>query len=165
MPTKLVAAPREGTRAIEAQLRALVRRVVPDATIYFPRRGWGTGVSWNGRHLRPTGQTLESQMHEIAHVLVAPEERRRLPELGLGPDPYRRNFVERVVPIEIADDEELDTVTMQLVLARLFGLDEAAIEIEMHTSALSRERVIALRTARPWALPDPEWDRAIASFP
>jgi hypothetical protein len=163
MPTKLVA-PQNPRRSIEAELRALVRRVVPDANIYFPRRGWGAGVSWNGRHLRPTGQTLESQLHEIAHVLVAPEERRRLPELGLGPDPYRRNFVERVVPREIADDEELDTVTMQLVLARLFALDEAAIEIEMHTTALTRERVLALRGARPWALPDTEWARVIGSF-
>jgi hypothetical protein len=147
----------------EHELRGLVRAAIPNARIYFPRkRGFRVGVSWNGRHLRPTGVTLESQCHEIAHVLVAAPERRSLPEFGLGPDPYRRSAVARVIPEDEADREELDACTLQLVLVRLLGLDEGAVMLEVHTEPLSRARIESLRERRPHALPPAWWDRAIA---
>ena len=147
--------------AIEAQLRALVRNVVPTARIYFPRRrAFRAGFSWNGRHLRPTGETLESQIHEVAHVLLAPPERRGLPELGLGPDPYRRNFAAQTVPDEVAAREELDACTLQLLLVRLLGLNEAAVMCEVHTDRLSPDTVASLVRRYPHALPEAWWARA-----
>lgn len=148
-------------RAIEEELRVLVRRVAPGARIYFPReRGFRAGYSWNGRHLRPTGLTLESQIHEVAHVLIAAPERRALPELGLGPDPYRRMFVERVVSEEEAAAEELDACSMQLLIVRLLGLDEAAVIQEVKCAPLTAERVSELRRRYPDALPESWWARA-----
>jgi hypothetical protein len=152
------------TLTIEEQLRALVRRVEPGATIYFPRRrAFRVGYSWNGRHLRPTGATLESQIHEIAHLLVSARERRRYPEFGLGPDPYRRNLAQRVISERAAAREELDACTMQLLLVRLLGLDESAVMLEVHTDPLTEKRIRALRRRYPSALPSEWWQRALTS--
>src|SRR5258707_15257827 len=94
-------------RSLEAVLRALVRRVIPDARISFPRRAdRRVRYSWNGRTLRPTGLTLESVCHEIAHALVSAPERRGLPEFGLGPDPYRFSNAARVASEQQATAEE-----------------------------------------------------------
>ncbi|MEX1366756.1 MAG: hypothetical protein AB1Z98_26760, partial [Nannocystaceae bacterium] len=71
---------RAARRRQEGVLRKLVRCRAPGATIYFPRRRQPqVGLSWNGRHLRPTGLTLESQLHEIAHLLLASPARLRQP--------------------------------------------------------------------------------------
>lgn len=146
---------------MESTLRELVSRVAPGARIYFPRRrAYRVGYSWNGRHLRPTGLTLESQLHEIAHLLLAAHARRALPEYGLGPDPYRRNHPPSVVTKEEADREELDTCALQLLLARLLALDEAAVQIEFHTAPLTATTVQDLRARYPDALPSRWWDRA-----
>lgn len=151
-------------RQIERELRALVRHAIPTARVYFPRkRRFRAGYSWNGKHLRPTGETLESQCHEVAHLLIAPAHRHADPEFGLGPDPYRRMFVPLTCSEEEAAREELDACTMQLLLVRLLGLDEAAVILEVKTSAPSSERVAELRERYPWALPDAWWERALAS--
>lgn len=147
----------------EERVRVLVRRVVPTATVYFPRkRSYPLGHSWNGRHLRPTGETLESQLHEIAHLLIAPPERRHLPEFGLGPDPYKRNQVARVCSREEADREEVAACTLQLVLAHLLGLDHAAVRIEFQTAPLTRAALGDLRARYPDALPSGLWESALA---
>lgn len=148
-------------RRQEDELRALVRRVVPGARIYFPRRrAYRWGLSWNGRHLRPTGLTLESQLHEIAHLLLASPERRRMPEFGLGPDPYRRNDVPCVIPREDADLEETHTCWLQLLLAHLLGLDEVAVQVEFQLAPLTRRMVTTLERSHPDALPPRWWQRA-----
>lgn len=148
--------------AVEARLRELVAYAAPGARIYFPRkRGPRLGYSWNGRHLRPTGLTYESQLHEIAHLLVAPTSRRSLVEFGLGPDPYRPSDARCQIPREEADAEELAACTMQLVLARLLGLDEGAIRTEYSESPLTRARVESLRDRRPDALPAELWQRVL----
>lgn len=153
-------------RAVEARLRELVANAAPGARVYFPRkRGPRLGYSWNGRHLRPTGLTLESQLHEIAHVLVAPPARRRLVEFGLGPDPYRPSNARPCIPREEADAEELAACTMQLVLARLLGLDEGAIRTEYSESPLTRARVGALRERYPEALPPACWRSVLDATP
>lgn len=153
--------PAETRRAIERHLRALVARLVPGAKIYFPRRPHRkTRYSWNGRHLRPTGLTLESQCHEVAHLLVSAPDRRVHHEFGLGADPYRHSDARRVVDEEIADREEEDACTMQLVLVRLFGLSEGAVVDEVFTEPLTAERIRALRRRCARALPEEWWARA-----
>jgi hypothetical protein len=148
-------------RAIERELRALVDRLVPGARIFFPRSAHRrTRYSWNGRHLRPTGLTLESQCHEVAHVLVSAPERRMHPELGLGADPYRHSDAPRVVDKATADREEEDACAMQLVLVRLFGLSEAAVVDEVFTEPLTPARLNALRRRCRHALPEDLWVRA-----
>ena len=151
-------------RRREASLRGLVQRAAPGARIYFPRGGPpGVGYSWNGRHLRPTGLTLESQIHEIAHLLLASKERLALPEFGLGPDPYRRNEPPCVLTAAEADREELDACDMQMLLVRLLGLSEVAVQIEYATQPTTAETVRRLRTRYPDALPESWWARARAS--
>ena len=146
---------------IERELRALVARLVPGAKIFFPRRTHRrTRYSWNGRHLRPTGLTLESQCHEVAHLLVSAPERRTHPELGLGADPYRHSDAPRVADQETADREEQDACTMQLILVRVLGLDEAAVVDEVFTVPLTPARVDALRRRCAQALPEAWWRRA-----
>jgi len=150
----------------EQVLRSLVRRLVPGARIYFPRRrAPGVGYSWNGRHLRPTGLTLESQIHEIAHLLLASPDRLKLPEFGLGPDPYRRNDPPCVIPQEEADREELDTCDMQQLLVRLLGLSEAAVQNEYSTAPITAESVRRLHARYPNALPEAWWQRALSLEP
>ena len=146
--------------AVETQLRELVARVAPGAKIYFPRRRpWRVGHSWNGRHLRPTGLTLESQLHEVAHLLLTPPERLAEPEFGLGPDPYRRNDVPRTVPIEAVDREELHACWMQQLLAHLCGLNETAVCSEFQLPALTAQMVATLAQTYPNALPPGWWER------
>ncbi|MCZ7681810.1 MAG: hypothetical protein M5U28_24675 [Sandaracinaceae bacterium] len=147
---------------IEAALRALVARVEPEAEVMFEHHDVRPiGYSWDGRRLRVTGATYESRVHEIAHLLVAPASRRREPEFGLGPDPYRRGFVARTVSLEEADREELDACDLQLVIVRVLGLDEALTQSEYGTPPLTPERVRALRDRHPEALPPAWWERAL----
>lgn len=156
------------TRAKEEQLRALVSRVAPGARIYFPRkRGWkvGTAYSWNGRHLRPTGLTLESQLHEIAHLLLAAPERLDQVEFGLGPDPYRRYDVPRTISQEAADLEEVHTCWMQLLLTHLLELDDALVCYEYQLEPLTGQMVEVLHRTYPDALPEDWWRRARERFP
>jgi hypothetical protein len=156
-----VAVDARARRRVERELRALVARLVPGAKVFFPRRAHRrTRYSWNGRHLRPTGLTLESQCHEVAHLLVSAPARRRHPELGLGPDPYRHSDAPRVVPQPVADREEEDACTMQLVLVRVLGLSEEAVSIEVHTAPLTPARVQGLRDRYEAALPADWWEAA-----
>lgn len=155
-------------RALEDQLRALVDRVAPGARIYFPRkRGWkvGTTYSWNTRHLRPTGLTLESQLHEIAHLLLAAPHRLDQLEFGLGPDPYRRYDVPCTVPREVAEREETHTCWMQLLLTHLLDLDHAAVCYEYQLEPLTARMVAELHRTYPGALPASWWARAKERFP
>lgn len=155
-------------RAREAQLRMLVDRVAPGARIYFPRkRGWkvGTAYSWNTRHLRPTGLTLESQLHEIAHLLLAAPHRLDQLEFGLGPDPYRRYDVPRTIPQDEADREELHTCWLQLLLTHLLDLDVAAVRYEYQLEPLTAQMVAVLHQTYPAALPPSWWERALEQFP
>ncbi|MCA9712680.1 MAG: hypothetical protein KDK70_43025 [Myxococcales bacterium] len=154
-------------RAIEEQLRGLVARVAPGARIYFPRkRGWqvGTAYSWNGRHLRPTGLTLESQLHEIAHLLLAAPDRLDQVEFGLGPDPYRRYDVPRTISKQAADLEELHACWMQLLLTHLLELDVAAVCYEYQLEPLTPPMVAELHRTYPDALPADWWQRALERF-
>ncbi len=156
-------------RAAEQQCRMLVRRVAPTARIYFPRRSatdprMARGYSWNGRHLRPTGATLESQLHEVAHLLLAAPHRLGEVEFGLGPDPYRRYDVPRTIPKEQADREELHTCWLQLLLAHLLELDVEAVRYEYTLPPLTRSMVVSLRSTYPGALPDSWWQRGLVLF-
>jgi hypothetical protein len=163
--TAMLPPSRNRRRAIEAQLRALVRHVIPGARIFFARRtDRRIRYSWNGRCLRPSGLTTESVCHEVAHVLVSDKSRRALPELGLGPDPYRHSDARRVATDREADLEELDACAMQLVLVRLLGLDEGAVMDEVRTAKLTLERLRALQKRVPDALPESWWERARSSL-
>ncbi len=148
-------------RKVERELRALVRHAVPDAKVFFPRQRTRRHVpySWNGRHLRPTGLTLESVCHEVAHLLVSSPARRHLPEFGIGPDPYRNSDAPRTIAPDEAAREEDAACTMQLVLVRVLGLDEAAVMDEVRTPPLTPERLRELRAHYETALPNRWWRR------
>ncbi len=146
----------------------LVRRIAPEAKIHFPRGAVGLGLhlhySWDGKDLRPTGATVESQLHEVAHLLLASPERLTQPEFGLGPDPYRRYDVPRTIPKEEADLEELHTCWMQLLLTRVMELDAAAVRYEYELEPLTLAMVTTLRATYPGALPEAWWERGLALF-
>jgi hypothetical protein len=143
----------------------LVARVVPGAVVRFPRRtDRRIKYSWNGRVLRPSGLTIESVCHEVAHVLVAAASRRALPEFGLGPDPYRHSDARRVIPDDTSADEERDACAMQLVLVRLLGLSEADVMAEVRPEPLTTESLRELERRHPDALPPPSWRRVEAGL-
>ena len=56
--------------------------VHPDGTV--------CGFNWDGEALDP-GTEAYVILHEVAHFLLAPPERRRLPDFGLGPGPDTRD--------------------------------------------------------------------------
>ncbi|MEM9192108.1 MAG: hypothetical protein AAGF12_23245 [Myxococcota bacterium] len=118
------------------------------------------GYSWDGAHLRPTGLTLESQLHELSHLLVAPVERRGAIEFGLGPDPYRRSSPPRLVESVVADREELDACALQIGLAEFFQLDAFAVSVEFSTEPLTAAALGRLQARCRHALPT-EWWRAL----
>lgn len=150
-------------RAIEQQLRALVQHAVPGAKIFFPRRlDRRVRYSWNGRHLRPTGLTLESQCHEVAHLLVSARARRKHNEFGLGPDPYRYSDARQLVADDVAEREERAACEMQMLLVRLLGLNEGAVMGEVRANPLTPESIRALRARYARALPRAWWRRALA---
>jgi hypothetical protein len=150
-------------RAVEQELRSLVDHAVPGAKIFFSRRvDRRVRYSWNGRHLRPTGLTLESQCHEVAHLLVAAPHRRKHNEFGLGPDPYRYSDARQIVSDEVAEREERAACEMQMLLVRLLGLNEGAVMGEVRADPLTPASVRALRRRYARALPQAWWRRALA---
>jgi hypothetical protein len=86
------------------------------------------GVAWSGReqvaHLR--GCDDWEAAHELAHWLIASEERRRLDEFGGGPGQFTREGTPLVVVLterEAVEDEQLAQAMTVAILAAL-GIDE-----------------------------------------
>jgi hypothetical protein len=80
-------------------------------------------VGYDGRAFHVAADHLcdtEKLLHEVCHWLVAPKERRALPNYGLGPrDP--------VVEPATADGEEVTAALLERLLAPEFGLADAKI--------------------------------------
>jgi len=156
-------------QAAMRKMRAMVVRLVPGARIIYPRDthgGWDIlsrtdkDYTWDGQTLRPSGKNIESWSHDIAHILVAPRERRTLVECGIGPDPYRYSDAKCVVPRNVAFDEELIACYLQMILCVLLDLavHEAADEV---SSPLPTLRCLAAaRAYAPDALVDEQWTAA-----
>lgn len=147
-------------RYAERECRRLLARLVPNARIYFPRSGkLPRTYTWNGRHLHPSGKTLESQIHDVVHVLIAPDSRRLLPECGLGPDPYRISDAPCVLSFEDAQKEEILTCRLQVALAKLWDLHYEAAERELNVQLPDVTLLGGVHDYAPWALDTETWDR------
>jgi hypothetical protein len=80
-------------------------------------------VGYDGRAFHIAGDDgcdTEKLLHEVCHWLVAPKERRVLPNYGLGPHG-------RVVDQATADDEEVTAALLERLLAPRFALPESLI--------------------------------------
>jgi hypothetical protein len=80
-------------------------------------------VGYDGRafHIAADhGCDTEKLLHEVCHWLVAPKERRVLPNYGLGPHV-------RVVDVATADGEEVTAMLLERLLAPSFALPESRI--------------------------------------
>ncbi len=78
-------------------------------------------VGFDGRSFFVAGDRgcdTEKLLHEACHFLVAPPERRNMPNYGLGPGPFR--------PVDdlVSDNEEVTVGMVQGKLAPVFGLPE-----------------------------------------
>lgn len=151
----------------------MLDRVVPGARIYIhaqPVKGGDprTLVTWNGRHLRPSGASYEAYLHDIAHVLVAPAERRHIVECGLGPDPYREGHMNStqyaavpfVVTSEVASCEEYITCCLQAILTVSMGLSLGEVMEEVGAEEPTLDTFCDVMEYAPDALPIQLWNRA-----
>lgn len=153
--------------AAEQALRAMLGRVVPGARIYFPRKRSPQDhiqFTWNGRHLHPSGETLESQIHDVAHVLIASKSRRQLPECGLGPDPYRPSDAPRTIADNVCYDEEGLACALQAALCLMLGLDYEAAEREVNVDRPTLDKLAAIKRYAPDALSDTLWHQLRAAL-
>lgn len=78
-------------------------------------------ASWNGVVLRAKGMPNTNIIHDLAHFIVASEERKFLPDygLGLGPDSYA--ISERVVADKESEDEESLASVLGILIEYQFG--------------------------------------------
>lgn len=102
-----------------AAAAALARRFAIPLVDGFP----ADGFSWDGHAIRARSEA-SVLIHEVAHWLIAPPERRALPDFGLGAGPETGRVAEadaaRCVAQDVKEEEEL--------LASLLGiLWEAAL--------------------------------------
>lgn len=128
--------------------------------------------SWDGKgRLIATGGGLGVALHEVAHFLLADPERRKLPEYGLGPDPYRMYrpgslFVVKVMTEMERDREENLTCYLQLGLMYVLGLSER-VSVEAKKLGLAfgplPEDIEDCRAYRGDCLPEEVWERILTS--
>lgn len=86
------------------------------------------GFSWDGRAIacRSEASVL---IHEVAHWLLAPPERRRLPDFGLGagPETGRRAEAERSKAVDAATEQEEESLASLLGILWEAELSQPAI--------------------------------------
>jgi hypothetical protein len=79
--------------------------------------------TWNGRRLKVGGLTSSDLFHEVAHWLLAPPRRRKLPGYGLGSEPYAGATLMAVVSGGFASKEEGQASVLGICYERAFGED------------------------------------------
>ena len=92
-------------------------------------------VGYDGRAFHIAEDELcdaEKLLHEVCHWLVAPRQRRTLPNYGLGPQ-------SRVVDEATADGEEVTAALLERLLAPRFSLPESRIPKADYNVANRRE--------------------------
>jgi hypothetical protein len=103
----------EGAEAERHRLRAL--DLARDRGLAVHPEGTECAYNWDGAAL-DGGVEAYVILHEVAHFLLAPPERRALPDFGLGPGPDTRDRdgAERVATVA-ALDREADEVAASLL--------------------------------------------------
>lgn len=98
--------------------------------VYRPRYGHLEEMpTWNGADLDVAGFDDPSDLaHEIAHLLLAAPERRRLPNFGLGPD-YPAGPGTRSVSDARVREEEVSASVLGICLIREAGGDWQAAAV------------------------------------
>lgn len=108
-------------RAVDPSYRVVWRLTQPKRT-----SGWRRTPTWPGDgRLVMSERDLVRALHDLAHAMIAPAERRRLPEFGLGPDPANmQDHTPRVVSMRAAKAEESLACELHWCLAAyLEGVD------------------------------------------
>jgi hypothetical protein len=122
--------------------------------------------SWDGvGNLVATGVGLSSGLHEVCHFLLCAPERRKLPEYGLGRDPYREVRVWTSPPVVVSSKEaireEIYTCQLQLAAMCLLGFSEELVLSEGRnlgdTEIPTEIELRAIQKYRPNVLSKPTW--------
>lgn len=79
--------------------------------------------------------------HEFAHFLIAPLNRKHIPNFGLGPTPDQSEDTLRIVSDAEAFQEEELAATLGIIYEINDGINPAE-SIEDHISALNSEQVV-----------------------
>lgn len=162
-----------------------IHRIDPTPEVYLPgddetdvSKIVPSTLSWDGKRLVATGKGLGAALHEVCHWLLATPERRKLPEYGLGYDPYRMgstthwNELPKItVGSAEAIDEEVFTCQLQLAAMVYLGFPKDIIDAESRnlgeTLVPTENELRAIRTYRPEALHHSTWRalfRALAKY-
>lgn len=115
------------------------------------------GPLWDGTRAWLHDFTAETVLHELAHWLLASEERRRLVNYGLGvaapgfPGELLAGLQQTISP-RAAYREDVAAEGLALALCRLEGIDTASrlYFTEMDRATAQRGLRIALRRVEPW---------------
>jgi hypothetical protein len=105
-----------------------MRRIDPSCEFVLETRAnrYEREYSWDGNSLvvKPGKFGVMTDLHDISHFVVAPAERRFLPEFGIGSDPNRYSSkLKSTVEERVADYEEELTCYLQLGLGLALGFD------------------------------------------
>ncbi len=105
--------------------------------------------NWTGRVLNTEPTDVEMQLHDVAHWLVCPPERRKLPEFGLGSDQVRESNAKQVLSNHDADEEEYLACAMQLAIVVYLGLDPNSVTAEVNTLYIADDKMAKIRKLLP----------------
>ncbi len=105
--------PRHGATAERHRVQALALARACGIRVHEP--GTRPGFNWDGSALDGDTEAYVI-LHEIAHFLLAPPERRRLPDFGLGPGPdtTERAVAERAAAMSLVE-RQMDEAAASLL--------------------------------------------------
>lgn len=137
-----------------------------DGKRFFGRDPW-SNYTWDGSGVlrMSEGRDLLA-IHDVAHALLAPKRRLRLPEFGLGPDPSNHSDAKCHVSPKNAQREEDHTCWLHWTLAGyLYGRDGAKEIVDY----LSLENVPPLDAVEEFrdrfTLPSDYFEKVLQAYP
>jgi hypothetical protein len=109
------------------------------------KKNTNCSYTWDGKLIRPWFDTIEMQLHDVAHWLVCPKRRLKKPEFGLGPDPARiyplDNELYKTVSDQTGSNEETLTCEVQFALVYFLGLDISYAQEGVNTENIPRKHL------------------------
>jgi elongation factor P hydroxylase len=142
-----------------------MRRLDPTCDFVIEATRYEREFSWDGHSLvvRPGLYGVMTDLHDISHFVVAPAERRFLPEFGIGGDPNRWNSRPKVVVEDsVAQYEEELACYLQLGLGLALGFDHFYVKREgesLNTEMPDDTRIYMVQQYTPDGLSPDMWRR------
>lgn len=99
---------------------------------------------------------LDTVPHEVAHLCIASEERRRIPDYGFGHNPDTSFSTKHFVENE--EDEDVFASYLQLALMKLFKVPIDSSDLSLYGPMPTKRHLAQIHKYRPDALPEELWD-------